>query len=148
MIRRPPRSTRTDTLFPDTTLFRSWAIGRAMAGRGGDRAQRCSLCTAVGQSRPRCAQGRFAMNQTAPTWQPLRWLLPTAVIGLLLYLLGPVLIPFAISALLAWLGDPLVGRCQRHGMSRSIAVSLVFVLMSVLLLLSLLVVIPLPDGTG
>src|SRR3546814_18521321 len=24
MIRRPPRSTRTDTPFPDTTLFRSW----------------------------------------------------------------------------------------------------------------------------
>src|SRR3546814_4405731 len=23
MVRRPPRSTRTDTLFPDTTLFRS-----------------------------------------------------------------------------------------------------------------------------
>src|SRR3546814_2955913 len=29
MIRRPPRSTRTDTLFPDTTLFRSGGqIGR------------------------------------------------------------------------------------------------------------------------
>src|SRR3546814_13426845 len=30
MIRRPPRATRTDTLFPDTTLFRSpgQAIGR------------------------------------------------------------------------------------------------------------------------
>src|SRR3546814_4211793 len=26
MIRRPPRSTRTDTLFPDTTLFRSKVI--------------------------------------------------------------------------------------------------------------------------
>src|SRR3546814_13778942 len=26
MIRRPPRSTRTDTLFPDTTLFRSRAM--------------------------------------------------------------------------------------------------------------------------
>src|SRR3546814_20199376 len=25
MIRRPPRSTRTDTLFPFTTLFRSWS---------------------------------------------------------------------------------------------------------------------------
>src|SRR3546814_4671505 len=25
MIRRPPRSTRTDTLFPYTPLFRSWA---------------------------------------------------------------------------------------------------------------------------
>src|SRR3546814_6529173 len=34
MIRRPPRSTRTDTLFPYTTLFRSlalesWSVGRA-----------------------------------------------------------------------------------------------------------------------
>src|SRR3546814_20027994 len=35
MIRRPPRSTRTDTLFPYTTLFRSpwsWALMRALAG--------------------------------------------------------------------------------------------------------------------
>src|SRR3546814_4736165 len=30
MIRRPPRSTRTDTLFPYTTLFRSnWALAKA-----------------------------------------------------------------------------------------------------------------------
>src|SRR3546814_19073180 len=28
MIRRPPRSTRTDTLFPYTTLFRSGGVGR------------------------------------------------------------------------------------------------------------------------
>src|SRR3546814_3573119 len=28
MIRRPPRSTRTDTLFPYTTLFRSKSFGR------------------------------------------------------------------------------------------------------------------------
>src|SRR3546814_8103330 len=28
MIRRPPRSTRTDTLFPYTTLFRSDAVGQ------------------------------------------------------------------------------------------------------------------------
>src|SRR3546814_7853522 len=28
MIRRPPRSTRTDTLFPDTTLFRSQKASR------------------------------------------------------------------------------------------------------------------------
>src|SRR3546814_13433566 len=27
MIRRPPRSTRTDTLFPYTALFRSWVVG-------------------------------------------------------------------------------------------------------------------------
>src|SRR3546814_11569290 len=29
MIRRPPRSTRTDTLFPYTTLFRSGQLDRA-----------------------------------------------------------------------------------------------------------------------
>src|SRR3546814_4241529 len=35
MIRRPPRSTRTDTLFPYTTLFRSQRIagGRPMDAR-------------------------------------------------------------------------------------------------------------------
>src|SRR3546814_4199414 len=31
MIRRPPRSTRTDTLFPYTTLFRSLRRGRDQA---------------------------------------------------------------------------------------------------------------------
>src|SRR3546814_19596228 len=33
MIRRPPRSTRTDTLFPYTTLFRSPPVLRLDAGR-------------------------------------------------------------------------------------------------------------------
>src|SRR3546814_5858443 len=39
MIRRPPRSTRTDTLFPYTTLFRSDPFGGAPLGgdRIGDR---------------------------------------------------------------------------------------------------------------
>src|SRR3546814_11145478 len=32
MLRRPPRSTRTDTLFPYTTLFRSRAGGDDVAG--------------------------------------------------------------------------------------------------------------------
>src|SRR3546814_12589758 len=30
MVRRPPRSTRTDTLFPYTTLFRSLVDGRSV----------------------------------------------------------------------------------------------------------------------
>src|SRR3546814_10216497 len=47
MIRRPPRSTRTDTLFPYTTLFRS---GRDRVDRlralldGACRLRECSLC--------------------------------------------------------------------------------------------------------
>src|SRR3546814_7338857 len=60
MIRRPPRSTRTDTLFPDTTLFRSpqavgfradlrgWhVVARAPQLAGGGIAHRA--CTLVDQ---------------------------------------------------------------------------------------------------
>src|SRR3546814_11513562 len=41
MIRRPPRSTRTDTLFPYTTLFRS------MVGRGDFAAAACFVMAAL-----------------------------------------------------------------------------------------------------
>src|SRR3546814_15271521 len=44
MIRLPPRSTRTDTLFPYTTLFRSFVVaGRLRAGteNGSDDEGRC-----------------------------------------------------------------------------------------------------------
>src|SRR3546814_17467868 len=45
MIRRPPRSTRTDTLFPYTTLFRS-----KLAPRAHERPQVC-LLRILGQTR-------------------------------------------------------------------------------------------------
>src|SRR3546814_1953128 len=55
MIRRPPRSTRTDTLFPYTTLFRSDAVHYA----GGPDGRKCA-CRAGGQSFHRTGQtGRF-----------------------------------------------------------------------------------------
>src|SRR3546814_12838256 len=37
MIRRPPRSTRTDTLFPYTTLFRSIDMGLLVDGKWHDQ---------------------------------------------------------------------------------------------------------------
>src|SRR3546814_11583786 len=37
MIRRPPRSTRTDTLFPYTTLFRSHGLAADRGVRAADR---------------------------------------------------------------------------------------------------------------
>src|SRR3546814_10909170 len=42
MIRRPPRSTRTDTLFPYTTLFRSDA-GAAVAGADDDMVEAVAI---------------------------------------------------------------------------------------------------------
>src|SRR3546814_18567746 len=44
MIRRPPRSTRTDTLFPYTTLFRSATVDEGEQG--------LDLVIAVGPPRP------------------------------------------------------------------------------------------------
>src|SRR3546814_10832956 len=50
MIRRPPRSTRTDTLFPDTTLVRSDARApRLPAGREGvTHEEPCAYCDFIG----------------------------------------------------------------------------------------------------
>src|SRR3546814_13414853 len=54
MIRRPPRSTRTDTLFPYTTLFRSVIIETDILVEGvkfraiDDRAEPQRRCVAVG----------------------------------------------------------------------------------------------------
>src|SRR3546814_19999734 len=44
MVRRPPRSTRTDTLFPYTTLFRS---SRRRSARGGDPRAVCGYRSPV-----------------------------------------------------------------------------------------------------
>src|SRR3546814_9541808 len=46
MIRRPPRSTRTDTLFPYTTLFRSPRTARSSASAGRERRWRSAPRTA------------------------------------------------------------------------------------------------------
>src|SRR3546814_20247352 len=45
MIRRPPRSTRTDTLFPYTTLFRSPGAHRCGAAHRGGAAARVSVAS-------------------------------------------------------------------------------------------------------
>lgn len=65
-----------------------------------------------------------------------------ALFGYLLWLLAPVLTPFVIAALLAWLGDPLVDRIERAGRSRTIGVLLVFTLMLLMIALILILLIP------
>src|SRR3546814_5173108 len=62
MIRRPPRSTRTDTLFPSTTLFRS----RVQLGRAA-HAQRAALFDRTAAAvRDQCARhvGRAQVQST------------------------------------------------------------------------------------
>src|SRR3546814_7459669 len=50
MIRRPPRSTRTDTLFPYTTLFRSALRSLARRGRQSRGDRRRTQLRAFGQT--------------------------------------------------------------------------------------------------
>src|SRR3546814_3198520 len=56
MIRRPPRSTRTDTLFPYTTLFRSRLYRGALAADGA-RGDDPEIHPALQQGLGRAAQG-------------------------------------------------------------------------------------------
>ncbi len=63
--------------------------------------------------------------------------------GWLLYRLAPVLTPFMASAVLAYLGDPLVDRLERRGLSRTVSVVVVFVAMALLGVTFLLIMIPL-----
>ncbi|WP_425929893.1 AI-2E family transporter [Pseudomonas sp. NyZ201] len=73
-----------------------------------------------------------------------RWMWPIAllVLGILLYLLHGILSPFLVGILLAYLGDPLVDRLERMGLSRTAGVAVVFALFSLVLLAMLLVLIP------
>jgi predicted PurR-regulated permease PerM len=74
-----------------------------------------------------------------------KWQLLAAVLVLsgLLYWLSPVLTPFAVSALLAYLGDPLVDRLERWRLSRTAAVALVFTAMTLALVGVLIGLVPL-----
>jgi predicted PurR-regulated permease PerM len=70
------------------------------------------------------------------------WLVGLLTLGALLYLLAPVLTPFLLSALLAYLGDPLVDRLEKLGTSRAIGVVMVFAVMLMAAIGTLLVLIP------
>ncbi len=70
------------------------------------------------------------------------WLGGFLFLGWLIYQLHPVLSPFLVGMLLAYLGDPLVDRLERLGLSRTWGVVLVFGLFGLILLALLLVLLP------
>lgn len=71
------------------------------------------------------------------------WLAGLVLCGWLVQQLQPVLMPFLVGTLLAYLGDPLVDRLEARGLSRTWGVVAVFTLFSLLLLAMLLVLVPL-----
>src|SRR3546814_7737033 len=59
MIRRPPRSTRTDTLFPYTTLFRSCPVRCVFPRKSGSSAAAWTL-SPLRKARPFCVRHTHA----------------------------------------------------------------------------------------
>ncbi len=74
-----------------------------------------------------------------------KWLILIALIGWLLYLMGPAMAPFIIAGLFAYLFNPVVEKLERRGVSRSIGVSLVFLVLTLVLVGIVLVLIPFMD---
>ncbi|HDZ56243.1 MAG TPA: AI-2E family transporter [Pseudomonas xinjiangensis] len=60
----------------------------------------------------------------------------------MIYLLSPILSPFLVGMLLAYLGDPLVDRLERMGMSRVVGVLVVFAAATGLLTLAVVILVP------
>ena len=73
-------------------------------------------------------------------WQ---WLLIVAAIGWLVWLLSPIMMPFMLAGVFAYLGDPLVDRLERLRLGRGLAASIVFLVMLLVLALVLVLLVPL-----
>jgi predicted PurR-regulated permease PerM len=75
----------------------------------------------------------------AQRWQ---WLIIAAVVGWLVWLLSPILMPFVLAGVFAYLGDPLVDRLERLRLGRGLAASLVFLLMLLIVAIALVLLVP------
>ncbi|MDX1433688.1 MAG: AI-2E family transporter [Gammaproteobacteria bacterium] len=77
-----------------------------------------------------------------------KWLLLTGLLvaGVLIYLLSPILTPFLLAALLAYVGDPIADRLQARGLPRTAATVVVLLALGLVLVLLPLVMLPLLQG--
>ncbi len=73
-----------------------------------------------------------------------RWQLIALVllVGVALYVLSPVLTPFAVAAIFAYLFDPLVDRLQRWKLSRTWATTIVFLVLLIAFVVVLVLLVP------
>lgn len=83
-----------------------------------------------------------------PTESPLSlrdhwpWLLGAAVLLGMLWLLGPILMPFVVGGILAYVGDPVVDWLERRGFSRTWGVVVVFATITLGIALLILMIAP------
>ncbi len=66
-----------------------------------------------------------------------------AALGVMFWLLQPIMLPFVLGALIGYLGDPLVDRVEARGGSRTLGVVLVFLVFTGLSVLAMFFAVPL-----
>lgn len=84
-----------------------------------------------------------AQEQLVSDARKLFIIVAALIFGWIFYLLSPVLMPFFIAALFAYLGDPIVDNLEERNLSRSSSVSIVYGVLLILGLLLILVLLPL-----
>ncbi|WCE06528.1 AI-2E family transporter [Pseudoxanthomonas sp. JBR18] len=72
----------------------------------------------------------------------LQWVALGVAVVWLMWLLSPVLTPFACAAILGWMGDPLVDRLEERGWSRNTSVVVVFCVMTLAVVVVMLLLVP------
>jgi predicted PurR-regulated permease PerM len=82
------------------------------------------------------------MTLTAPQRQTLLWTTVALLFGGLLVVLGPVLTPFAMAAILSYVLEPVVGWLHRHRLPRALAVALTILLAAAAIAGLALIVVP------
>jgi predicted PurR-regulated permease PerM len=75
--------------------------------------------------------------------QVLYWSIAFAVLMMLLWAMGQVILPFIVGGAIAYFLDPVADRLERWGLTRVLATVVIFILLSTVVILALLVVIPL-----
>jgi predicted PurR-regulated permease PerM len=75
--------------------------------------------------------------------QRVMTLILIVILAVLVYLLKPILTPFLVGALLAYLGDPIADKLEEKGLSRTLAVCVVFTVLLMVSVGLLIITIPL-----
>lgn len=89
------------------------------------------------------------MSHVTPTTDPRRlgaWLFWIALVGVLLYLLRGVLMPFVAGMVIAYVLDPLADRLERVGLSRLMATLVITIGFFTLVTLALMLLLPALHG--
>ena len=97
---------------------------------------------------PHTPPAETSRRETAAVWRMrvLWWCAILLAFGVLLWLLGPILTPFAVGAAVGYFLDPLVSRLAARGVPRALAAAGMVTAMMGALVLGLLVLVPLLAG--